>query len=104
MRNWYGIPPSVNQEMMMSLRYRLGNVLGVSFLFQVLSVYRASGPEPDGGDDVQFFQTVGTSIVLGMYVLVPLRRCRGFEKFDQMEDCDTDLAPGEGDTRGLTFE
>jgi hypothetical protein len=97
MRHWYGQPPSVDQDMMMSLRWRMGNMAGVALLVKWWALNTASG---DSGLYV-WCVTIET-IALGVYVVLPLHKLKSFQRFDQLTEIQDDLYST--DTGGLTFE
>ena len=68
MRHWFGIPPSVDQDMMMSLRWRLGNVMGFSLLVQSWALIESSGPLHFGPAAFMF---IGGSSALFLYTVIP---------------------------------
>lgn len=93
MRHWYGIPPTVDQEMMLSFRWRLGNVFGIALIVQCLAVAQAAGP--DNYLETGLYLSVGGTFLLLTYTLVPLGYFEAFATFDQLtevESLDTDCS------------
>ena len=96
MRHWFADPPSVDQEMMMTLRWRLGQVICISLIVQCCAISQASGPDNLGPG---LFMSIGGSIAVLAYTLTPLGvYFKELARFDQMADTDST------DTAGTTFE
>jgi len=100
MRHWYGIPPTVDQEMMLSFRWRLGNIFGIALIVQCLAVAQSAGP--DNYLETGLYLSVGGTLLLLTYTLVPLGYFEAFATFDQLtevESLDTDCSFDEASKR-----
>ena len=95
LRHWYSNPPTVDQEMMMTLRWRLGQVIGIALIIQCFALHSAAGEE---NLDVPMLMFVAGGLSILLYTVIPLGFFKMFERFDQLADTE------EADTVGLTFE
>ena len=88
LRHWQSNScPTVDQEMMLTFRWRLGQVLGLSFVVQCLALANSTGTSVVAG---AFF--IGASVLLGAYTVAPLGCIQSLARFDQLaslEDTDT---------------
>ena len=88
LRHWQSNScPTVDQEMMLTFRWRLGQVLGLSFVVQCLALANSTGTSVVAG---AFF--IGASVLLGAYTVAPLACIQSLARFDQLaslEDTDT---------------
>ena len=108
MRNWYAFPMGVNQEMMMALRWRLGNCVGVSVIVQSLAIAQATGIldgstsslKDAGSKGLEGVGLVlfGAPIMVLVYAAFPLGIFKSFARYGQLEDAD------ETDTAGVRFD
>ena len=99
MRLWWAFPASINQEMMMSMRFRIGNVLGISLIVECLALMESMGRDEDGRTLKRVGITlVGAPICLFLYTFLPCGYIKELARFDQLEDT------GDSDTDGMTFE
>ena len=89
MRYWFKKPPNVDQEMMMELRLRLGNVMGIGTAVQCIATYYAMG---DGGFGAAGVLLVGAPLVCVLYAACPLERIprygEMFKRAEQIEEPD----------------
>jgi hypothetical protein len=80
-------PAAVNQDMMMELRRRLGNVVGLAVVVQVAATFQAMGSGErafaSGGVII-----VGAPILVFVYTVVPLGFFPRFAKFDKLSDAE----------------
>jgi hypothetical protein len=88
LRHWHSNScPSVDQEMMLTFRWRLGQVLGLSLVVQCLALANSTGTSVVAGT---FF--IGASVLLGAYTVAPLGYFQSLARFDplaSLEDTDT---------------
>ena len=94
MRYWFRKPPNVDQEMMMELRLRLGNVMGIATAVQCIATYYAMG---EGGFDAAGVLLVGAPLVCVLYAAYPLERLpwygEMFKRAEQIEEPDAGEHP-----------
>ena len=85
MRYWYMKPAAVNQKMMMEMRLRLGQVVGIATCLQCTATWRAMGNEKgslaSGGVIL-----IGAPLLCALYVAVPLGCFKAFATFDQLSE------------------
>lgn len=106
MHTWYAFPVNIDQEMMMALRWRLGNVCGVSAILQAIAIAQSVGlgladlNSENGSKALSTagLQLFGTPILVLLYTIIPLGYFKAFARFDQLEDT------GDLDTGGLRFD
>jgi hypothetical protein len=110
MHTWYGFPVNIDQEMMMALRWRLGNVAGIACLVQCLCIAETVGLVGSAASwatlgskalEAAGLTLFGTPILLFLYTIIPLGYIKGFARFDQLEDADDEDST---DTAGLRFD
>lgn len=124
LRHWYAKPPSVDQEMTLSMRWRLGQMLGLGLVIQCVALNESTGPgtaararprpswlrvserptqraspaRAAGNFGPSSIVFLGGSILLICYTVAPLHMFKSMARFDQLEDLhDTD-------TGGVTFQ
>jgi len=98
-RLWFQKPPTVDQEMMMELRLRLGNVMGVATVVQWAATWNALG---SGGYGASSIVLAGGPLCCIVYALIPLGRFRMFAKAEQLGGDDD--VEDDSDTGGLAFD
>ena len=129
LRHWYRHPSNVKGDMMMQMRLRVGNVLGLSVMVQCLATYEASGFPANferyqrQGQGSTWWDSlwqstsmnlvyIATPLVLIAYVLLPLGAFESFTIHDELDDALVDggdeAGPGEVEAGGkaapLAFE
>ena len=83
----------------MSMRFRIGNVLGISLIVECLALMESMGRDEDGRTLKRVGITlVGAPICLFLYTFLPCGYIKELARFDQLEDT------GDSDTDGMTFE
>lgn len=101
LRHWFGTPPTVDQEMMMVLRWRLGMISGISLIVQCAALANAlPADSPQSG----LLVFVGGTLLITIYTCVPLGYFKVFERFDQLgelDDVDTHCTFEEAYQEGL---
>lgn len=109
MKTWMGFPANIDQEMMMALRLRLGQMTGFGVIVQCCAIVQSVGLiglDPSWSEtgkqalDAASWSIFGTPVIVFLYAAVPLGFLSVFARFDQLEDTDT----GETDTGGLRFD
>ena len=103
LRHWYRHPSNVKGDMMMQMRLRVGNVLGLSVMVQCLATYEASGfpaifeRYQRQGQGSMWWDSlrqstsmnlvyIATPLVLIAYVLLPLGAFESFTIHDKLDD------------------
>ena len=108
MRHWYAHPANIDQEIMMSFRWRLGNLFGVGVIVQCIALSQATGLT-SGGDiststadrkalEAAGLVLFGAPILTLIYTLFPLGVFKSLARFDQLGDVN------DTDTGGLRFD
>lgn len=88
LRHWYLAPADVKADMMMLMRWRLGNVLGLSLLVQMLAGYYATNYENANAFSASGVLLIGGPLVMSIYCLLPLGAFWHFTLHDELASAD----------------
>jgi len=94
MRWWYARPHEINQEMMMRMRRRLGNVCAFTVALQALATMRNLG---HGGFSAVGVIVIGAPLAVVVYAIVPLGFLKHFARYSQIDNSDEGSAADTGD-------
>ena len=100
LREWYKFPANVQADMMMLMRWRLGNVLGLAIMVQFLAMYYATNVDGPGFGATSSALVVAP-LAVGVYVLLPLGLIKDFTVHDEVYSSQT---AEERETGGLRFD
>ena len=96
LRHWYRCPANVQGGMMLRMRWRLGNVLGLAVVVQCIAVVAASSPD-SLTNRTQMLVLVSGPLALFVYALLPLGAFKNYSLHDEVADAQDE---GEGEQDG----
>lgn len=116
LRHWFERPANVQGDMMMAMRWRLGQVLLLSIVCHSLALASATGPTLADGISAREQGTlpsaaiiyIGAPILVVLYAIIPLGMCKPFALEDELSKVtneileETNATPGsnEGNSAG----